>query len=59
MSFASAVALVLALLRAFPALEQLARTAVQERDREREREARRRLEEKNAAVDAAIDAPKS
>ena len=58
MSFASAVAVLLALARALPALEQLLRIVVAQRDREREAQAVQRRQEKDSAVDAAIDAPR-
>ena len=53
--FSSLVALVLALLRAFPALVPLIHEIAQ---REREATALRRKQEKDAAVDRAIDGGK-
>lgn len=50
-------AILLALLRALPALEQLVRTGLKERDAQREREALQRQAAKDKAVDAAIDNP--
>lgn len=54
---ASVLQLVLALLRALPALESLVRKALEARDNELKREAAARQVAKDAAVDAAIDAP--
>ncbi len=53
----SLLALLLALMRALPAVESLVRQAIGLRDKEREREAAARLQDKNTTVDAAIDAP--
>jgi len=55
---AAAFAILLALLRAFPAAESLLRDVIAQRDGDREREAQMRLQEKDARVDAAIDGPK-
>jgi hypothetical protein len=50
-------ALLLALLKAVPALESLVAAALNERARAREAEALKRKQTKDAAVDEAIDAP--
>jgi hypothetical protein len=57
MTFAALVSLVLSLARAFPLFAKLLLAAAEAHRAEREREATQRLEDKNTAVDRAIDAP--
>jgi len=58
MTFAAFLSLLLSIARAVPAIEQLFRSVVAERDKDREREAAQRLDTKNPNVDRAIDGPK-
>ena len=49
------VSILLALCRAIPALEELFKQVLSERQKDREREALQRKQDKDAAVDKAID----
>lgn len=53
----TAAALLIAFFKAFPALENLVAAALTERARAREAEAANRKQQKDAAVDEAIDRP--
>jgi len=51
-------AIILAFLKAFPALEGLVTKALDERARQREAKALQRKQQKDTAVDQAIDSPR-
>jgi hypothetical protein len=55
--FSQVVAFLVLLLRALPSVAKAVSAAVAEHEKNRERVAIQRLEEKNANVDRAIDAP--